>query len=378
MLQKNKGCHMGEPSADGFAVKLKLEGVEKKYGDFQALRPTHLEVKEGEFVTLLGPSGSGKTTLLSLIAGTNYPSGGSISIDGRPATELPAHKRDVGVIFQNYALFPHLTVAENIAFPLRMRGERQEEVQRKCDNVLSAVGLTSFGNRFPSELSGGQQQRVAFARCVVYEPSVILMDEPLGALDKRLRDSMQDEIRRLHKALGTTVVYITHDQTEALTLSDRICLMKDGEIVQSGAPSDLYFRPNSRFAAEFFGEANLYPYEAEGSGASNVAHVKDLGAVSPQAPEQGTSGWMMIRPQCLQLDPETPHDELRTCRVSDIRQVGFYTQFHLTLDQGGASIILQRLSDVSSLSRWHIGQSVTVGWNWRDVAFFSEERERHA
>lgn len=357
-----------------FEVKLKLDGVGKRYGDFSALHPTDLEVKKGEFVTLLGPSGSGKTTLLSLIAGTNFPSTGSIAIDGRLSTELPAHKRDVGVVFQNYALFPHLTVEENIAFPLQMRGEDRTVIESRCAQILAAVGLSDFGKRFPTELSGGQQQRVAFARCVVYEPSVILMDEPLGALDKRLRDTMQDEIRRLHKALGTTIVYITHDQTEALTLSDRICLMKEGRIVQSGAPGELYFAPTSRFAAEFFGEANLYRYSKAGSDAPAGIRVDELDAlfVPPTTPEKG-SGWAMIRPQCVRLDPTGRHDEIRTGHIADIRQLGFYTQFHVVLDKGGAPIIVQRLTEPTLLSGWRIGQGVRIGWDWQDFALFAGE-----
>lgn len=363
---------MTEQMVGEIGVKLKLDGVEKSYDGFQALHPTHLEVKKGEFVTLLGPSGSGKTTLLSLIAGTNFPSSGDIEIDGKRATGLPAHKRDVGVIFQSYALFPHLTVEENIAFPLRMRGEDRAAIRARCDRVLTAVGLSDFAARFPSELSGGQQQRVAFARCVVYEPSVILMDEPLGALDKRLRDSMQDEIRRLHKALGTTIVYITHDQTEALTLSDRICLMRDGRIVQSGPPSELYFGPESRFAAEFFGEANLYRYTREGEGHAPVARVNELGAaIAPTRLPQDPSGWMMIRPQCVRLDPADCHDEIRPGRIAEVRQLGFYTQFRVTLEEGGAQMVVQRLSDRGSLDRWRTGQQVKIGWDWWDCAFFA-------
>ena len=356
---------------DDRRVKLRLTGVEKWYGNFQALKPISLDVYEGEFVTLLGPSGSGKTTLLSLIAGTNFADGGRIEVNGRDATDLPARKREVGVIFQNYALFPHLTVKENIAFPLRMRGVERDEIDARCASVLETTNLTSFANRLPDELSGGQQQRVAFARCVVYEPSIILMDEPLGALDKRLRDSMQEEIRRLHRALGTTIVYITHDQTEALTLSDRICLMRDGRIVQSGAPLELYFRPSSCFSAEFFGQANLFRYRIETLKGRELV-VPDLG-IRTGAPERAEAeeGWLMMRPQCLRIDSAHDQDEVLTGNVTNLRQFGFHTQFQVET-KAGATLVADRLTDAAMTGRWDPGTELRLSWDWADCAFFAE------
>ena len=224
---------------------LRIHALCKRYGDFVALAPTSLDVAKGEFLTLLGPSGSGKTTLLSLIAGLAHPDEGRILIDGTDVTHSPAYARDIGVVFQNYALFPHMTIEENIAFPLKMRKVSDAEARRRTAEALEMVHLPHVAKRYPRELSGGQQQRIALARCIVYRPSIILMDEPLGALDKKLRDQMQLEIKRIHRELGTTIVYVTHDQEEAMTMSDRICLMNAGAIEQLGTPQDLYFRPRS-------------------------------------------------------------------------------------------------------------------------------------
>jgi len=239
-------------------AKLKIEGIHKSFGSFQALEPTSLELRQGEFLTLLGPSGSGKTTLLMMVAGLLEPDGGKLWIDGTLATYAPPFERDIGMVFQNYALFPHMTIAENIGFPLRMRRRPQAEIDREVTRVLELVQLGHAAHRLPRELSGGQQQRIALARCIVYQPSIILMDEPLGALDKKLRDQLQIEIKRLHKQLGTTILFVTHDQQEALTLSDRVCLMNHGRIEQLGSPSDLYFRPKTTFAADFLGESNIF------------------------------------------------------------------------------------------------------------------------
>src|SRR5690606_24648249 len=214
-------------------------------------------MREGEFLTLLGPSGSGKSTLLMAIAGLNNPDDGEIWIDGKLATFLPPFQRDIGMVFQNYALFPHMTIFENIAFPLRMRGTEAATIKTKVADVLDKVQLSHVAQRLPRELSGGQQQRIALARCFVYQPSIILMDEPLGALDKKLRDALQLEIKQLHEDLGITVLYVTHDQEEAMVMSDRICLMNNARIEQIGTPDELYHRPKTVYAADFLGESNF-------------------------------------------------------------------------------------------------------------------------
>lgn len=239
------------------AFKLETCGLTKRYGDALALSPTDLQVRDGEFLTLLGPSGSGKTTLLQMIAGLVPPSGGRLLIDGKEATQLPAGARGIGMVFQSYALFPHLTVWENVAYPLRMRRMKRDAMRQAVDETLRMVKMDAFGGRYPRELSGGQQQRIALARCFVYRPSVILLDEPLGALDKKLREHMQFEIRRLHRDTGATFIYVTHDQEEALTLSNRICLMNQARVEQIGTPQEIYDRPATRFAADFIGYSNL-------------------------------------------------------------------------------------------------------------------------
>jgi putative spermidine/putrescine transport system ATP-binding protein len=221
------------------------------------LKPLELKVFAGELLAVLGPSGSGKTTLLQIICGLVEPSSGRLMIDGNDETDNPADKRDIGVVFQNYALFPHLTVRENVSFPLQMRQTSKAEIRTRVGATLAMVGLSSFADRFPLELSGGQQQRVALARCFVYRPSLILMDESLSALDKKLRDSMRIEIKRLHRETGATIIFVTHDQEEALALSDRICLMNDGRIEQLGTPGDIYERPANTFVADFIGASNL-------------------------------------------------------------------------------------------------------------------------
>ena len=286
------------------AAKLVMRGVRKSYGPVVALDATDLELVEGEFLTLLGPSGSGKTTLLMTVAGLIEPDGGEIRIDGKLATYLPTHLRDIGMVFQSYALFPHLSVFENIAFPLRMRRMDETRIKRDVAAALEQVRLDGMTHRLPRELSGGQQQRVALARCFVYRPSIILMDEPLGALDKKLRDEMQLEIKHLHSELGITVLYVTHDQDEALVMSDRICLMNQGGIEQIGTADDLYFRPRSLFAAQFLGDSNVLPVRVETSAQGPVLtgpQGQRLRAKVDEPLQAGAAASIMVRPENTQL-----------------------------------------------------------------------------
>lgn len=236
---------------------VRMSGLEKRFGTVAAVQNVSLDVAPGEFLSLLGPSGSGKTTLLMMIAGFELPTAGQIVIDGRDVTHTPPNKRGVGMVFQRYALFPHMTVAENIGFPLRMRKLGKAAISEKVEQALTMVRLPGYDRRTPAQLSGGQQQRVAVARALVFEPPVLLMDEPLGALDKKLREELQIEIKAIQERLGVTVIYVTHDQQEALTMSDRVAVMDGGRIVQIGTPTSLYRDPADAFVADFIGKMNF-------------------------------------------------------------------------------------------------------------------------
>ncbi|MBV6657496.1 MAG: ABC transporter ATP-binding protein [Devosiaceae bacterium] len=315
------------PPTSAMSDKLKITGLRKTYGAVTALDDVSLTMRQGEFLTLLGPSGSGKSTLLWAVAGLNAPDRGTIALDGVDVTNTPPHDRDLGMVFQNYALFPHMTVAENIAFPLRMRGVGSRQIDEAVAKVLDTVQLAHVGARPPSALSGGQQQRIALARAMVYQPSIILMDEPLGALDKKLRDRLQLEIKGLHERLGVTILYVTHDQEEAMVMSDRICLMNHAKIEQIGTPEELYRRPKSLFAAEFLGESVLLAglYDAATStvtlqdgaqdGAQNRASVS-LGGHALDRPSGPVT--LMTRPDAIAFVPpqEAPDTALRVTVTS--------------------------------------------------------------
>ena len=241
---------------------VKFDKVDKSYdGKVLVVKDLNLDIAEGEFITMLGPSGSGKTTCLMMLAGFETPTNGEIYLDGNPISNIPPHKRGIGMVFQNYALFPHMTVYENLAFPLKVRKFSKDETDKKVEKALSMVSLSGFGSRMPGQLSGGQQQRVAVARALVFDPAVVLMDEPLGALDKNLRESMQYEIKHIHESIGVTVVYVTHDQSEALTMSNRIAVFNDGKVQQLSSPDKLYEEPVNSFVAEFIGENNTFQGE---------------------------------------------------------------------------------------------------------------------
>src|SRR5580692_8807933 len=282
-----------------------LTGLEKHYESVGAVRGVSLDIRSGEFLTLLGPSGSGKTTTLMMIAGFEVPSAGDIAIDGRSVVSLPPHKRNIGMVFQNYALFPHLTVAENIGFPLKQRGVDRATRAQKVAESLELVRLPGYQRRTPRQLSGGQQQRVALARAIVFRPRLLLMDEPLGALDKQLRESLQLEMRRLHADLGITFIYVTHDQEEALTMSDRIAVMNEGRIAQLGRPEELYDRPGSRFVASFLGESNFLSGIVHGFQEEDIVIAECGGtmvrAVAPCRPTQGDKVTLTMRPERMRF-----------------------------------------------------------------------------
>jgi putative spermidine/putrescine transport system ATP-binding protein len=284
---------------------LKVEDVSQRFGSFEALKRVSLNVTEGEFVTLLGPSGSGKTTTLKIIAGFLDADEGRVTLGGRDLTNVPAHNRDIGMVFQNYALFPHMTVAENVAFPLEMRKVPRADIRSKVDSALAMVRLPGLGNRRPRELSGGQQQRVALARALAFHPKLLLMDEPLGALDRKLREAMQFEIVRISRELGITVVYVTHDQEEALAMSHRIAVYHDGRIEQVGTPEEVYHGPASLFVAEFVGESTAFKGQLEERGGSFALRIGELAL--PVDPSQcrrsglaaGHEAAIIVRPESM-------------------------------------------------------------------------------
>ncbi|MCT7378261.1 ABC transporter ATP-binding protein [Chelativorans salis] len=303
----------------GASVSLRELG--KSYGPVPAVERLAIDIRPGEFLSLLGPSGSGKTTLLMMVAGFERPDTGAIWIGDRNITQVAPNRRDIGMVFQRYALFPHMTVAENVAFPLRMRGFPKTRISQSVAEALSLVQLEGLEKRLPAQLSGGQQQRVAVARALVFEPAVLLMDEPLGALDKKLREQMQIEIKRLQQSLGITVIYVTHDQEEALTMSDRIAVLRDGYLEQVGSPADLYDAPATAFVADFIGKMNFLDGICRKLGADCLE--VDLGRsgtiILPQQPvasapplQQGQRVRLAVRPERMKLDR---HDDRKISGV---------------------------------------------------------------
>jgi putative spermidine/putrescine transport system ATP-binding protein len=334
-------------------AKLVTEDISKSYGAVEVLQPTHLAIAAGELMTVLGPSGSGKTTLLQIICGLVEPTGGRLLIDGKDQTHTPAHLRDMGVVFQNYALFPHLTVAENVAFPLQMRRLSTRALQPKVTNALDMVGLADFASRFPRELSGGQQQRVALARCLVYQPALILMDEPLGALDRKLRETMQIEIKRLHRETGATIIFVTHDQEEALALSDRICLMNAGRIEQIGSPQEIYEQPRNTFVADFIGISNVLRGKVSPCGERLITVDGEL-RIAHSVPGQPTA--LVIRPEHLTL-AQRGADGLAG-KVIETVYAGAETRLLVALTSGTIVTVRRSGSQCSP----DVGDAVVVSW----------------
>ena len=340
-------------------AQVSLTGLAKSYGPSAALLPTDLQIRDGEFFTLLGPSGSGKTTLLKMIGGFVEPSAGRIEIGGRDVTDLPAHRRNLGVVFQSYALFPHMTVAGNVAFGLKMRAMAAAERDRRALAALDLVGLADFAGRYPAQLSGGQQQRVALARAMVIEPDVMLLDEPLGALDLALRKRMQRELRELHRKLGRTFIYVTHDQDEALTLSDRIAVLADGMIRQVDTPQALYDRPSSAFVARFLGDSNIVTGTMSPDGFrlpdGTSAGIAPAGAFGP--------GSLAIRPERLRLAiPGDPGVQFAGT-VSALTFRGAFVTLSVRLT-AGPEVDATLLNAPSGLS---VGDSVTLAFDPADA-----------
>jgi spermidine/putrescine ABC transporter ATP-binding subunit len=352
-----------------------LWSVEKAYGTVGAVRGVSLDIGAGEFLTLLGPSGSGKTTTLMMIAGFEDPTAGDIAIDGKSVVGVSPHKRNIGMVFQNYALFPHMTVAENIAFPLKQRRIPKPEREKQVALALDLVHLPGYADRYPRQLSGGQQQRVALARAIVFNPRLLLMDEPLGALDKQLRENLQLEMRRLHAELGITFVYVTHDQEEALTMSDRIAVMNDGVIVQLDRPETLYDRPGSKFIASFLGESNFLQCTMRsfhGDGQIIADHrgttIKAVAACPVASrPVAGETITLTMRPERLRFADTltTPSENRLTATITDTVFVGERCRY-LLRGPDGTSLVLKEPSG-AHIRRRLVGETAELAWASADT-----------
>lgn len=369
-MADNNGAARTPPDPENTAF-VRFDSVQKSYdGEELVVKDLNLDIARGEFLTMLGPSGSGKTTCLMMLAGFETATHGSILLDGTPIDNLPPHKRGIGMVFQNYALFPHMTVAENLAFPLEVRKLRRDLIEERVARVLDMVEMGGFDARRPAQLSGGQQQRIAVARALVFEPRLVLMDEPLGALDKQLREQMQYEIKRIHDNLGVTVVYVTHDQSEALTMSDRIAVFNEGIIQQLATPQDLYERPESAFVAQFIGENNrLYGtvLELEGddctirldSGAIVHAlrvNVKDVGATST----------LSLRPERVNIDPEPGSvPNVFDAVVEELIYLGDYIRTRVSVC--GSRDFIVKVPNAQGHAVLQRGKQVRIGWLREDM-----------
>jgi putative spermidine/putrescine transport system ATP-binding protein len=347
------------------ALPIAIRGVTKTYGKVFALDHVDLDVRSGEFLTLLGPSGSGKTTLLMVLAGFTRPDHGSILFGDREIIRMPPHKRDLGMVFQNYALFPHMTVAANVGFPLRLRKVGKAEIAARVERALETVQLAGYGDRGIDQLSGGQRQRVALARAIVFEPRILLMDEPLSALDKKLREYMQIELRRLHDKLGMTTVYVTHDQREALTMSDRIAVMSEGRILQLGSPAEIYNHPAERFVADFIGDTNFLEAEVTSLN-GRAARVRLPGGAVRNAslpegltPAPGERVTIVIRPEHASLAPGSNAAGDLEGTVENAVFFGTDTHIHLRL-AGDTPFTLRRQNTGTATAPPEPGQTVHI------------------
>ncbi|WP_315710582.1 ABC transporter ATP-binding protein [Brenneria uluponensis] len=344
-----------------------FKNIQKTYdGDRLVVKNLNLDIQEGEFLTMLGPSGSGKTTSLMMLAGFETPTQGEILLRDTPLHHLPPHQRGIGMVFQNYALFPHMTVAENLAFPLSIRRMNRSDIKEKVDRVLDRVKLTNLADRYPAQMSGGQQQRVALARALVFEPRLVLMDEPLGALDKQLREHMQLEIKALHQALELTVVYVTHDQSEAMTMSDRVAVFNDGIIQQMDYPNDIYERPQNAFVAQFIGENNTLIGTQTGTD-GDYYHVSlddgtTLKALKVRPSSPGKKITLCIRPERVKVNDE--HLPTSAQQINARIQQFIYLGDHVRLitEVAGQPQFMIKMSANEVNPAWKIGSEVKLSW----------------
>ncbi|MDY0927222.1 ABC transporter ATP-binding protein [Pantoea trifolii] len=358
-------------------VAVQLDGVLKKFGDAIALHKISLTIEEGEFITLLGPSGCGKTTLLNLMAGFAEADGGEIFIDGDLVTEIPPYQREIGIVFQNYALFPHMTVEKNVGYGLRMRGVSKAEITERVEQALALVKLAGYGHRKPRELSGGQQQRVALARALVIRPKVLLLDEPFSALDKNLRLSMQVELKAIQRKLGVTTVFVTHDQGEALSMSDRVVVMSAGHVRQIGTPDEIYRQPRDPFVAGFVGDVNILPGRYAGR---DHAAVLELGGNALRLPAErvqasvGERLDVYVRPENIQLGPLSSHSFLSATVITHVFQ-GDHVDVHLDVPALGSASLFARQSGLDSLTRWPVGSVVGITFDDEGVCAFTTAKQ---
>lgn len=344
-------------------TSLNFSSVSKAYGDFKALDNVSLEIEAGEFMTLLGPSGSGKTTMLMVIAGFVTPTAGGVFLDSANITSLPPEMRNFGLVFQGYALFPHMTVARNVAYPLRIRGVEQQEIDARVHQVLKLIQLEHLAERYPKQLSGGQQQRVALARSLVFEPELLLLDEPLSALDRALRKDLQRELKDIHERVGTTFIYVTHDQEEALSMSDRIAILRDGRIEQVGSPEDLYKKPSTIFVANFLGKSNFLPADL-GRVADEKLEYSVNGAAFQlrvdHSPDVQQTFTIALRPESLVLCSEADKSYANKIPglISKVSYFGQHYEVLVNTDLTDDLMVSVPIGDVSPKQ----GDYVHVGW----------------
>jgi len=355
-------------------IDLEIRGLTKRYGNAIALDGVDLHIAAGEFMTLLGPSGSGKTTTLNIVAGFVEPDAGSVHLGDRPLLGVPTHRRDIGVVFQNYALFPHMRVDANVAFPLKQRRVTRADVSRQVGDILEIVGLSHLRNRYPRELSGGQQQRVALARALVFGPKLLLLDEPLGALDKRLREGLQLEIKRIHRELGVTFVFVTHDQEEALVMSDRIAVFNDGRIEQVAAAGELYRSPTSLFSAQFLGDSNVFEGVVKTGPGGPTVEAEDLEVRAVCDRPAGERVAVVVRPENMRVDPLghalPAGGNAIEGTVTDIVYMGARSRLVISA-ANGRSLLADRMVPTVEFA---IDDKVLVSWSTSDASLVDAGR----
>ncbi|MCZ4353667.1 ABC transporter ATP-binding protein [Roseovarius aestuarii] len=346
---------------------LSIKKAQKHFGSVRAIDGIDLDIQENEFFALLGASGSGKTTLLRMLAGFEVPDGGQIVLDGQDVSHIPPNKRAVNLMFQSYALFPHMSVFQNIAYGLEMEGLAKAQIKARVDEILEVIQLGDLARRKPDQLSGGQRQRVALARALVKRPRLLLLDEPLGALDKKLRGDMQLELKRIQHEFGITFIIVTHDQEEALVMADRVAILKDGKLLQSGTPREIYEQPGSRFAADFIGVMNFFPVQSSGG----TLRAQDGSVIQADAIHMADGpGVAAVRPERLRLDG--PGENSMTGTVTATAYHGLDLQVHLKTSAAPDTVVMRLTADAAEARPLSAGDTVTVNWAARDTRAFAD------